>query len=66
MAIHLYSPKVAYQKLQYIHANPCTEHWQLAKEPCDYEYSSASFYELGKTKFAFLKDIRDIFPLHGI
>ncbi|WP_245224583.1 transposase [Pedobacter ginsenosidimutans] len=58
LAIHLYTPEVAYQKLDYLHNNPCTEHWQLATEPEDYLYSSASFYEKNKTNYSFLNDLR--------
>ena len=58
VAIHLYSPEVAYQKLDYLHNNPCTEHWQLVKEPQDYLYSSASFYENNEINYSFLKDLR--------
>jgi len=32
------------QKLAYMHANPCTGKWKLAKTPIDYEHSSARFY----------------------
>jgi len=32
------------QKLAYMHANPCTSKWKLAKTPVDYEHSSARFY----------------------
>lgn len=32
------------QKLAYMHANPCTQRWKLAKTPIDYEHSSARFY----------------------
>lgn len=58
LAIHLYSPAVAYQKLDYLHNNPTTLRWQLADEPSNYLYSSASFYEHNKTRFKFLKDLR--------
>jgi putative transposase len=58
LAVHLYSPEVAYQKLEYIHLNPLAEHWQLAKNPSDYFYSSASFYENNEIRFPFLKDLR--------
>ncbi len=58
LAVHLYSPEVAYQKLEYIHLNPLAEHWQLAKDPSDYFYSSASFYERDEWRFSFLKDLR--------
>jgi len=39
------------QKLNYIHNNPCQEKWQLAKNPEDYLYSSASNYFLGSGIF---------------
>lgn len=58
LAIHLYTPEVAYQKLNYLHNNPCIEYWQLANEPEDYEYSSASFYEKDEIRYSFLKDLR--------
>ena len=35
-------------KLNYIHMNPLQEHWDLAKHPTDYKWSSAEFYENGK------------------
>ena len=57
LAIPLFTKKVAVQKLKYIHANPLAEHWQLAKNPCDYKYSSAQYYELDKKNFPFLKDL---------
>ncbi|MCP4461149.1 MAG: transposase [Cytophagales bacterium] len=31
LAIELYTPEVAYQKLDYIHLNPLAEHWNLVK-----------------------------------
>jgi REP element-mobilizing transposase RayT len=61
LAIHLYTTEVAYQKLDYIHSNPLVERWQLAKDPCDYKYSTSRFYELGIKDFLFLKDLRDEF-----
>ena len=41
------SEKFFLEKLNYIHRNPCTEKWQLAENPEDYKYSSASNYILG-------------------
>ena len=58
LAIYLFSKEMAYQKLDYIHYNPCTDYWKLAKEPLDYLYSSAKFYESGINDFLFLKDLR--------
>lgn len=43
LAVHLYTREVAYEKLDYIHNNPLAEHWQLAKDPCEYKYSSARY-----------------------
>ena len=61
LAVHLFSKEMAYQKLDYLHYNPCTEYWQLAKEPGDYLFSSAKYYENGIKDFTFLKDLRDEF-----
>ncbi|WP_202552423.1 transposase [Ginsengibacter hankyongi] len=61
LAVNLFSKEIAYQKLDYTHYNPCTEYWQLAKEPCDYLFSSAKYYEMGVKNFTFLKDLREEF-----
>jgi REP element-mobilizing transposase RayT len=61
LAIHLYTRKVAFQKLNYIHRNPMAEYWQLTKKMSDYPYSSATFYECGDRRFSFLKDLREEF-----
>ena len=55
LAIPIDSEKIFYQKLDYIHLNPTTEKWQLAKLPEDYRWSSASFYENGIDEFGILK-----------
>jgi putative transposase len=59
MATHLFSRKVMCQKLDYIHANPVSKNWTLAKTPEQYFWSSANFYECGVNEFSFLKDIRE-------
>ena len=56
-----FSREVAFQKLRYIHNNPLAGHWQLVKDPCDYKYSSARYYELNKKNFSFLKDLWEVF-----
>jgi putative transposase len=61
LAIELYTEKVAYQKLDYIHENPLQEHWQLVNNEVDYFYSSAKFYLTGIKDFDFIKDLRDEF-----
>ena len=47
------------QKLNYIHNNPLQEKWSLVKDPCDYLYSSARFFERGINEYSFLEDYRD-------
>ena len=61
LAVHLYGQEIAYQKLDYIHANPLSERWQLANDPCEYKYSTAKLYEMGINDFSFIKDLRDEF-----
>ena len=61
LAIPLYTKKVAFQKLNYIHNNPLAKNWQLVSDPCDYKYSSAGFYEFDDRNFTFLKDLREEF-----
>lgn len=61
LAIPLYTRGVAVQKLKYIHMNPLAEHWQLVKDPCDYKYSSAIYYEQDEKNFSFLKDLWEEF-----
>jgi putative transposase len=63
LAIHLYSPEIAYQKLDYIHNNPLAKHWNLAFAIEEYRWSSASYYLKNKSEFPFLKDLR--VALHG-
>lgn len=58
MAIHLYTPNVMFQKLDYLHNNPTAKHWELANKPSNYQYSSAHFYEGNRTHYSFLKDLR--------
>ena len=54
LSIDLYSEKVILQKLNYVHQNPLQEKWKLVDEREKYEYSSAEFYETGKSKWNFL------------
>lgn len=61
LAVHLYRRHVMQQKLHYIHMNPMVPHWQLVSNPCDYYYSSASYYEMAAKDFDFLKDVREEF-----
>ena len=61
LAFQLFKRETALQKLDYIHANPLAEHWQLCTDPLQYHYSSARFYETGADDFGFLKHIMEVF-----
>ena len=39
------------QKIKYIHNNPVSGKWMLAKDFIEYEHSSASFYEIQLVKY---------------
>ncbi|MBN7812305.1 transposase [Algoriphagus sp. H41] len=57
LPIEVFSPKVVFEKLDYIHQNPCRGKWMLADNPVSYPYSSFKFYETGKDRFGFLTHI---------
>lgn len=57
LAVHVYSPDVIYQKLEYIHNNPVQGRWLLAESPLDYKFSSANYYETGEDDFKMLSHI---------
>ena len=42
----IYSHQFLMQKINYIHNNPVSGKWMLAKDFIEYEHSSASFYEI--------------------
>jgi putative transposase len=52
---------VAKQKLDYIHFNPVSGKWALAKDDLSCHYSSARFYESGVDDFDFLHNLYDVF-----
>lgn len=39
------------QKLQYIHSNPCREHWRLTTVAEEYRHSSAANYAFGRGRY---------------
>ena len=61
LSIEIFSRSVALQKLNYIHANPVSGKWRLAKDDISYYWSSALFYETGIDNFGFLSDIYKVF-----
>ncbi len=61
LGVEIYSRNVAQQKLDYIHANPVSGKWLLAKDDISYHYSSAKFYETGIDEFGFLNNLYTVF-----
>jgi putative transposase len=61
LGIEIFSRKVAKQKLDYIHRNPISRKWLLAKDDISYHYSSARFYEFGIDEFGFLNSLYTVF-----
>jgi len=57
LAVEIYSEVVAYQKLDYIHNNPCRGKWMLVDNPVNYHFSSYEFYEYGIDRFGFLNHL---------
>ncbi len=57
LGIEIISREMAIQKLNYIHFNPVSGKWNLAKDDVSYYYSSARFYETGIDEFGFLNDL---------
>ena len=57
LGVEFYSCEVAKQKLNYIHFNPVTGKWKLAKDGLNYYFSSAKFYETAVDDFGFLNNI---------
>ena len=56
-AKNVYSEPFLRQKLSYIHHNPVAKGWDLAREPADYPYSSACYYERGSIPVVAVTDI---------
>ncbi len=56
----IFSEKFLIQKLNYIHYNPVTGKWNLAKDFVSYQHSSASFYEEGIAKYFIPKHYKDL------
>jgi putative transposase len=48
------------QKMEYIHHNPCQEHWKLSATPEEYFWSSARFYFTEEPCIIPIDDVRDI------
>ena len=49
------------QVLEYIHYNPVSKKWNLAKDFTDYAYSSANYYEQGEHGHLNVWDYRNVY-----
>jgi REP element-mobilizing transposase RayT len=47
------------QKMDYIHNNPCQQHWKLSETPEDYIWSSARFYFTEEPCIIPIDDVRE-------
>ena len=65
MVKECWTEKFFRQKLNYIHFNPCQQHWNLATSPEEYKWSSARFYETGIKNFSWLSHFNDCWMLAG-
>ncbi len=61
LAIKIFSPEMAVQKIDYIHLNPMQPHWLLCSNPADYRFSSAIFYEHKIDEFGLLTHFGNFF-----
>jgi putative transposase len=59
-ARNVFSSDFLWQKLEYIHHNPCRPQWKLAKKPEEYAWSSARYYITGQHSIILVDDVRDI------
>ena len=58
-AKNIYSMNFLQQKLEYIHQNPVSKDWKLAKDRADYLYSSAGYYDYGRKPIIEITDINE-------
>ncbi|MCQ3938127.1 MAG: hypothetical protein DPW18_13920 [Chloroflexi bacterium] len=47
------------QKMEYIHQNPIAKDWKLVDDRAVYPFSSACYYDLGRTSIVEVTDIRE-------
>ena len=55
----IFSAEFLEQKMNYIHLNPCQEHWKLSATPEDYLWSSARFYFTEEPCIIPIDDVRE-------
>ena len=61
LAVPLFNIAVVAQKLDYIHLNPMQPHWLLCRQPAEYRFSSATFYEQQTDEFGLLTHFGEAF-----
>lgn len=54
----IFSTRFLQQKMDYLHANPCQPHWNLAAQPEAYPWSSARFYLADQPCIIPIDDVR--------
>ena len=57
LSVEISGSMLAKQKVEYIHFNPVSGKWNLAKDYLEYYFSSARFYETGVDDFGFLSNL---------
>lgn len=57
----VFTPEFLWQKMEYIHYNPCRPKWNLAGSPEEYPWSSARFYMLDKPSVIPVNGVRELF-----
>ena len=58
-AKNIYSMDFLHQKLEYIHQNPVSKDWKLAKDRADYAFSSAGYYDYVRKPIIPITDINE-------
>lgn len=59
--VYLNDKQLLERKIDYINLNPLQGKWSLVKQPSDYLYSSAAYYELGIQRNCIVSDYRNYF-----
>ena len=59
LPVKMYDDEIMFQKMKYIHYNPCQEKWKLAVKPEDYLFSSAAFYYHHDKTWNFLTHVKE-------
>ncbi len=58
-AKNIYSMEFLRQKIEYIHQNPVAKDWRLVPDRAQYRYSSAGYYDCGRTPVIQITDINE-------